>query len=69
MGAKLLAEVLQVLGEDGAPLKDLRVEARSVEHTRALPAREWIGGDRVAATEPASPGVSRFDYTLPDAAR
>jgi len=51
--------------DDGAPLKELRVEARSVEHTRALPAREWIGGDRVAATEPASPGVTRFDYTLP----
>ena len=51
--------------DDGAPLKDLRVEARSVEQTRALPAREWIGGDRLAAAEPAPPGVTRFDYTLP----
>ena len=32
--------------DDGAPLKDLRVEARSVEHTRELPARVWIGADR-----------------------
>jgi hypothetical protein len=50
--------------DDGAPLKDLRVEARSVEHTRALPARVWIGADRATA-EAAPPGVTRFDYTLP----
>jgi uncharacterized protein DUF3999 len=51
-------------GDDGAPLKDLRVEARSVERTRELPARVWIGADRADA-EPAPPGVTRFDYTLP----
>jgi len=51
--------------DDGPALKDLRVEARAVEHTRAMPAREWIGGDRAAPAEPAPPGVTRFDYALP----
>lgn len=51
--------------DDGPALKELRVEARAVERTRAMPAREWIGGDRVVAAEPAPPGVTRFDYALP----
>lgn len=51
--------------DDGAALKELHVEARAVERTREMPARVWIGGDHVAAAEPAPPGVTRFDYALP----
>jgi hypothetical protein len=74
-GAKLERREIQLGGvrakylrlhraDDGAPLKELRVEARSVEHARELPARVWIGADP-AKTEAAPPGVARFDYTLP----
>ena len=53
--------------DDGAVLSDLHVEARSVERTHVAPARAWIAAERATSTETASPGVTRFDYTLPAA--
>lgn len=52
--------------DDGSAIVGLRAEARSVEHTRALPAREWVDAERKAAPadETTPRGVTRFDYTL-----
>jgi len=52
--------------DDGIAIVGLRAEARSVERTRALPAREWVDAQATAAPadEAAPRGVTRFDYTL-----
>ncbi len=52
--------------DDGSAIVGLRAEARSIEHTRALPARAWIDAEPKAASqdEAAPRGITRFDYTL-----
>lgn len=50
--------------DDGATLRELRVEARSVERTRAMAERVWTSAEHAAASD-AAPGVVRFDYVLP----
>lgn len=52
--------------DDGAELSGLRVQARTLEHGPAMPARAWLEAVRVPASAPATAGT-QFEYALPAA--